>query len=305
MKFSIVIPTKNRIFVIMSTIKRLIMMKYSLLDYEIIVVDNNSTDGSFEKLNCLKKTISNLIVVRESKQGASFARNAGIRYAKHKHVICIDDDIMVPPDFLIQYARGWKRHRNAVMIGGSIAIDYLGNPTVQQQRILTDHKWIFGKLDHGSDDKRLILGELAHAGNVSIYKSNVFFSESFGVRSRLGRLIGAEDLELSSRLILENKEVWFCPLVRVIHPVNLSRCNKWYVLWRFFSTGIDLLRMDKVLKVRFGSKYHSLHQKYTDTFLDSIKHKNRKFFRVYCSTFEDVAKLTGYYGASLFYKSQI
>ncbi len=234
MKFSIVIPTKNRIFVILSTIKRLTKMKYSPLDYEIIIVDNNSTDGSYEKLHYLKKTISNLSILREFKQGASFARNTGIRYAQHKHIICIDDDIMVPPDFLLQYEYGWKRHRDATVIGGSISIDYQGHPTVQQKRILSDHKWIFGRLDHGRHDKRLILGELVHAGNLSIHRSNVLFSEFFGVRSRLGRLIGAEDLELSTRLILENKEVWFCPSIRVTHPISLSRCNKWYVCMIIF-----------------------------------------------------------------------
>lgn len=67
--------------------------------YEIIVVDNNSSDETFQIVkNFLKQ--KNIRYYMEMKQGVSHSRNRGVREAKGKYVAYIDDDARANPDWL-------------------------------------------------------------------------------------------------------------------------------------------------------------------------------------------------------------
>lgn len=300
MKFSVIIPTKNRSSIASSTIIRLSSVDYPRSWYEIIAVDNNSSDGSYDRLQRLKRSIKNLTVLKEKQQGASFARNTGIRHAMYGHVVCIDDDMIVPTDFLKRYAEAWREHKNAAIVGGAIRLEYQGKPTPRERAVLDGHRWIFGRLEGGKKDRKLSPGELVYGGNMSFRKTDTsFFSELLGVRSRFGRLVGAEDYEFCTRFLLEGREVWLVPGVRVAHPISLSRCSAWYVLRRFFLTGLDMSIMDALLVSRFGDAHRSLHAQYRATFLESLRERKRTFFLKYCSSVNDIAKLVGYYGATM------
>jgi glycosyltransferase involved in cell wall biosynthesis len=60
--------------------------------FEIIVIDNNSTDRTYEEA---KKARADL-VVREHQQGVTYARNRGLRYAMYRNVAIIDADAQMP-----------------------------------------------------------------------------------------------------------------------------------------------------------------------------------------------------------------
>jgi glycosyltransferase involved in cell wall biosynthesis len=66
--------------------------------YEIIVIDNNSTDNTTKEA---RKAGADL-VVPEKQQGVTYARNRGLRYAAYKHVAIIDADAQMP--------QGWYDH---------------------------------------------------------------------------------------------------------------------------------------------------------------------------------------------------
>lgn len=70
-------------------------------DYEIILIDDGSTDTSAEKLNSLKEQYGEKIYVYYQKNaGQANARNNGLRKAKGKYVVFIDGDDYVSSDFL-------------------------------------------------------------------------------------------------------------------------------------------------------------------------------------------------------------
>src|SRR5210317_1165599 len=67
----------------------------TLLPYELIFVDNNSTDGSLEYLQSVGARVA-----VEKRQGVNYARQSGVELAKSKVIISMDADTAYPPNFI-------------------------------------------------------------------------------------------------------------------------------------------------------------------------------------------------------------
>jgi glycosyltransferase involved in cell wall biosynthesis len=89
---SIIIPTYNRAAFLLEAIDSVFNQTCS--DFELIVIDDGSTDGTTE---ALKKYVDHLIYHRQTNQGVSGARNQGLRMAQGKWVAFLDsDDLWLP-----------------------------------------------------------------------------------------------------------------------------------------------------------------------------------------------------------------
>ena len=86
--FSVVIPLYNKQDYIEATLKSVLNQTFQ--DFEIIIIDDGSTDNSLEKLSKLKDTRTTII--KQKNAGVSVARNKGIDLAKAKHIALLDAD---------------------------------------------------------------------------------------------------------------------------------------------------------------------------------------------------------------------
>jgi len=93
---SVIIPCYNVGEYIIECLDSVFGQTYSNL--EVIVVDNNCTDDTVEKVLRYKKDKSvEILLVRESNQGLSYARNAGLAIAKGEWIQFLDaDDLLMP-----------------------------------------------------------------------------------------------------------------------------------------------------------------------------------------------------------------
>lgn len=91
--FSVVIPTFNRLDTIAEAI--ISVTEQAAADTEIVVVDDGSTDGTFEQL---APHISPVFrVIRQPNAGAAAARNTGIAHARGEYIVWLDsDDVLLP-----------------------------------------------------------------------------------------------------------------------------------------------------------------------------------------------------------------
>lgn len=89
MRFSVVIPNYNNGEWIGKTLESIINQTFK--DYEIIVIDDMSTDNS---IDIIKKYLrdSDTLIINESKRYNGGSRNEGILRAKGEYIICIDSD---------------------------------------------------------------------------------------------------------------------------------------------------------------------------------------------------------------------
>ncbi len=98
---SVIIPTFNRAAMLREAIQSVLDQTYS--DYEIIVVDDGSTDNTGEIATELSKLSANLRYVCQAHQGRSAARNHGIGLAQGRYIAFLDsDDRFLPRKLAIQ-----------------------------------------------------------------------------------------------------------------------------------------------------------------------------------------------------------
>jgi glycosyltransferase involved in cell wall biosynthesis len=83
-------------------------------DFEIIVVDNNSTDKTAE----IAKKFG-VILVSEENQGVAFARNKGAKVAKGEILVFTDADTILPKDWLSRISKEFKEDEDLIAFGGS------------------------------------------------------------------------------------------------------------------------------------------------------------------------------------------
>ena len=96
MKFSVVIPLYNKVSCIQETLTR--AMDQSFEDYEIIVVDDGSADGSLHVVEQIKN--DRVCVIRQENAGVACARNTGILAATGEYIAFLDADDLWHGDYL-------------------------------------------------------------------------------------------------------------------------------------------------------------------------------------------------------------
>lgn len=95
---SIIIPVYNEEKNIEKCIRSILKQPYK--DYEILIVDNHSTDHTLSICNRLQEENRNIFVCSELKRGVSAARNRGLKLAKGKYIMFIDGDDFLPSGIL-------------------------------------------------------------------------------------------------------------------------------------------------------------------------------------------------------------
>ncbi len=107
MFFSLVIPTYNRKPILEKCLKALEAQSLSdsvVTDYEIVLVDDGSTDGTLEWLSTHKDEFPHVRTFEQEHMGPAAARNLGVEKAKGDTIIFIDSDLVVTEVFLQAHA---------------------------------------------------------------------------------------------------------------------------------------------------------------------------------------------------------
>lgn len=97
-KVSVIIPTYNEANVIMDCLKSL--DKQSLKDFEVIVIDDGSTDLTLSQISNLQFTIYNLQILTQNHKGPGAARNLGANSAAGEILVFVDADMTFEKNFL-------------------------------------------------------------------------------------------------------------------------------------------------------------------------------------------------------------
>ncbi len=99
-KISVVVGTYNRAQILRECINSLLNQSVNSQDYEVIIVDNNSSDETEEMIFPYTKKYNNVFYFKEINQGSSSSRNTGIQKAHTPWIAFIDDDVRVGQDYI-------------------------------------------------------------------------------------------------------------------------------------------------------------------------------------------------------------
>jgi GT2 family glycosyltransferase len=189
-EISVVVPTYNRLETLAPVLPTLLAQDLAPSEFEVLVCDSNSTDGTAEFLAKMHEEHRNVRHLPGAYSGRAAARNAGIDAAQGEVVLFNDSDIFASPDLLSQHLRHHRARRDVAVVGLEVQVkdyaDYLDK---------RDHPSERGSLHKPTRKKLPWLYFLT--GNASVRRKDLMrvgcFDESFTG-------YGHEDLELGYRL---------------------------------------------------------------------------------------------------------
>jgi glycosyltransferase involved in cell wall biosynthesis len=194
--FSVVIPTYNRLPILMKCLRALEQQNCDsaqvtsrvispMTHYEVVVVDDGSTDGTIEWLRENAAEFPHVKLFEQSHCGPAAARNLGVQQAIGDTIIFIDSDLVVTPEFLqahamsLQTAYQAQGHDRCFTYGRVVNTANFDAPTTEPYKV-TDFSAAFFA-----------------TGNVAIAKHWLIEAGLFDTGFQL---YGWEDLELGVRL---------------------------------------------------------------------------------------------------------
>ncbi|MBS3778741.1 MAG: glycosyltransferase, partial [Candidatus Thermoplasmatota archaeon] len=214
MFFSVIVACRNEVRYIEKCITSLFSQDFDD-EYEVIVVDGMSEDGTFEKLKELKKQYD-FQLFQNPVLNAAAGRNTGITHAKGDFTAFIDADAVAQRDWLSQIKKTFEKNTEVIGVGGP---DMLPKESSNRSRmigqVMTSPLARGGKLNpstqHGLMDENKFVDHIPTC-NLCL-KKEVFnhvglFDEAF---------VKGQDLELNYRIVHAGFLLLYSPKIQVFH----------------------------------------------------------------------------------------
>ena len=252
--------------VIVSTYNRCGLLEGALLsllaqnappDFEVLVVDNNSTDDTRAAVQSLAAQYpERLRYFFEPKQGLSYGRNTGIANATAQIIAFTDDDVRVAPDWVYRIKAAFEANPDIDFLGGKVTPRWPEAPPSW----LTEAQWApLALLDYGNEpfyvdsEKQLcLIGANLAFRRRAFDKVGLFKTDFQRVKDGIGSL---EDHEMLLRLWSFNCRGLYLPQLVVTAEIEVERMEKHYHRrWhaghgRFYAA----LRSPEIERSRLGS----------------------------------------------------
>ena len=226
---SIVICTHNRVGLLGDALTHLVAQSAPSVTTEIIVVDNNSTDGTADLVRKMAIDFPAIHYVFEARQGISYARNTGWGLARGAIVAFTDDDVCVAPDWAARIHAAFAAHGDVDCVGGKVLPVWPAEPPSW----LTRSHWApLAILDYGTvpllldrNDARCLVGANMAIRRDVLHRLGGFSPALQRVKDGIGSI---EDHEFLIRLWESGGRALYLPELVVESPVDLRRLQKGY-----------------------------------------------------------------------------
>ena len=233
LKLSVVVCTYNRAQLLTEALDSVCNQTLDKSRYEIIVVDNNSADGTRELVGEFCRRFSNVRYCFEPQQGLSYARNRGWREARGKYVAYIDDDARA--------GENWLKTALVLLENTKPAPLCLGGPILPFYST-TKPIWFKGEMRTWGDSPRYLRSGESFSGSNMIWRKEIVetlggFDVTSGVRGDY-LSIGEETL-LFEKIwhSFEQPHFYYSPELVIHHWVPPAKMTVAYQLKRAFAAG--------------------------------------------------------------------
>ena len=247
MRASIIIPSYNRGEKLIQTIESIENNTLDKKEFEIIIIDDFSTDNTQEIIKNLIKKYPDIKTAKNKKNsGPAISRNNGIKLAKGNFIFFTDDDCLVPTNWINTYLSFLKEHTEVYCAGGILE--------AKDKNFISWLENFKDKLLGIAYKKEIVIGnQEVKTGftNNCVYKKEVFkkigyFKENFKVPA-------GEDLEFSQRVAKKYK-IAFVPIVVLHnHQYDLN-----YLLGLIYKQGLGQMPPKKYKLLKLIIKFPKL-----------------------------------------------
>lgn len=257
-KVSAIICTYNRAKYLGPAIDSLLDQTVPLSDYELIIVDNASTDDT---ARIAKGYGSKVKYIFEPNQGLSYARNAGFKNSRAEIVAYMDDDAIACRDWIENIIKAFSIGPEIGAAGGKIEPIWEGKKPRWATKELYPH---FSCQDKGPNPFYLKEYDYFFGGNAAYRKEILYNCGGFPVKlGRIGKMQLAHEEWPVFNYINEHKlKKYYLPGIKIDHTVMRHRLNLRWMMNRFYWLGASAVYHDRIYgkmkRTDMARKYYRL-----------------------------------------------
>ncbi|MCB5267005.1 MAG: glycosyltransferase [Candidatus Cloacimonetes bacterium] len=308
MKLSVIIPTRNRAMVLEKALQSIVNQTISQNHFEVIVVDNGSTDDTKSIVDSFVKKIKNLVYIYDENSGLHIGRHRGLLVAHADVLVYGDDDIEATPTWLEGVIESFE-DESVALVGGKNIPNFESTPP----------NWILDMWEKGGEQKVLgYLSILDFGDEIQEINPNYVFGCNFSIRKavlleaggfhpdgmpqEIIKYRGDGESYVSKYIINKSYKTIYNPKASVYHLCSTDRMTKKYFAQRSFNQGVSdsytdireskhrnffktkvriiikkyLLRRDTMLEEEFirGYEYHQNEAKKDSHLMEWIKRES-------------------------------
>lgn len=235
---SVIVCTYNHSETLKQTLTSLLAQTFPSEYYEIIVVDNNSTDNTAEAVaEFIRSSDKQIRYVKERKQGLSYARNKGAEVARGEIIAYTDDDVIADKGWLAGLYEIYEKDKSVACVGGKI------EPIWQAPKpdwLPAELESYLAILDYGPEPIEL-KSKYPFGANFSVRRE--IFSKIGGFEVDLGRkgktLLSVEEIEFCHRIEDSGGKLMYTPRALVHHIIPPERLTKKWFRQRLYWQAIS------------------------------------------------------------------
>ncbi|WP_350315834.1 glycosyltransferase [Pectobacterium aroidearum] len=211
------------------------------VSFEIIAVNDGSTDGSLVKLNEIGKSATNLIIISQENRGLSEARNTGIRHANGEWIAFVDGDDWLEKGTLSTWLENVKEQRLDLLIGNGFKFSEnpeqeIKEPIQTKQpwgEVISGDEWIIRSVKHN---------EWCHFAWLQLIRRDIILLNELKFIPGMMH----EDILWTANLALLAKRVGFCENMgygyRVGNTNSITKSSSIEKITRRASSYIDIMQ---------------------------------------------------------------
>lgn len=192
-------------------------------NFEVIVCDNGSTDGSVDLVKKIASKDKKVVLVSLAKNyGPSFARNCGVKKSKGKYLAFLDNDTRPEKDWLIDPVGEMEQNQKIgacqcklLLMKEPHKIDYAGDYLSQYGLLV--QRVPGGEIDRGQVDQK---AEILSAKSAAMVMRREAFDKAGGFDPDY--FIYVEETDLAWRVWLAGFKIIFIPTSKVYHEFGTS-----------------------------------------------------------------------------------
>jgi len=205
--FSFVIAAYNAAEHLRKNLASMKELSYDKSLFEVVVVDDGSTDNTESVINKVKRL--NIVYIRGERHGAPYARNVGIRHSKNNIIVFLDSDVILQKDILRIYAKDFER-KDIDAVQGNVWEQMINTPLTAihskwRQSAFLDKVWLENGLIKTLDTRNVavrksILDKFEKSGNY-------LFNERMTTTNGEDRELGYRLVEFGAKILLDDKAI--------------------------------------------------------------------------------------------------
>lgn len=282
---TVLVPTFNRARHLASMLASLSWQILSSDKFEILVIDNGSTDETSSVVRAYSSIVRNIKYLVEHEPGLHAGRHAGLREAKGEILVFADDDIEAMPTWLLAIEESFALPDTA-MVGGNNLPIFIGAPPIwlyemwNKENPVGSHCLTSLSIQEHPQGKREFNPYMVWGCNFAIRRDVLIAAGGFhpdGMPQELIRFRGDGETHVSKYIADNNLKCIFDSRASVYHKVTPERMTLGYFRKRGFNQGVS----DSYTHLRNPPKAHldsppSAHRKHMPMLKNKFRTAKKK-----------------------------